>query len=65
MTATDTPPPRLELGTDGGALGLASDIPGLDSLVDRYGPEALVINVILAERAAKAARVSRANGKGN
>lgn len=65
MTATNTPPPRLELGTDGGALGLASDIPGLDSLVDRYGPEALVINVILAERAAKAARVSRANGKGN
>lgn len=22
MTATNTPPPRLELGTDGGALGL-------------------------------------------
>ena len=62
---TNTPPQRVELGADGGALGLASDIPGLDSLVDRYGPEALVINVILAERAAKAARVSRANGKGH
>lgn len=59
MTATNAPPLRLELGTDGGALGLAGSIPGLDALVDRYGPEALVINVILAERAAAAARENR------
>lgn len=62
MTATNRAPVAVELGTVEGALGLAGDIPGLDSLVARYGPEALVINVILAERAAKAARVSRAKG---
>ena len=62
MTATNRTPAAGELAATEGALGLASDIPGLDSLVDRYGPEALVINVILAERAAKAARERRAKG---
>ena len=59
MTATNRPPAVLELGTAEGVLGLAGDIPGLDLLVARYGAEALVINVILAERAKKAARKAR------